>query len=91
MKTELGRKVTLNETKQNIETFDFSIPHECRNCPHPIEPYLGLFPSEVMKEGYGLLLKIPRINLFGTQTAEEYIGNKSRSVQKKLSKCCKRA
>lgn len=91
MKAELDKRVPLGEIIQKAEAFDFSVPHGCKDCPHPIEPYLGLFPSEVMKERYGLLLNIPRINLFGTQTTEEYSESKNRSVQKKLSKCCKRA
>ncbi|HZJ18702.1 MAG TPA: hypothetical protein VFD45_03750 [Patescibacteria group bacterium] len=62
-------------------------PHECDKCPHPIEPYLGIFASDIMNQGYGMLLDIPRINLFGTQTVSEYIESKNRSVQDKLSRC----
>ena len=64
-----------------------SAPDGCEECSHPIEPYLGLYSHELLENGYGLLLNIPKINLFGTQTVDEYIESKNKSVREKLSKC----
>ena len=59
------------------------------DCPHPIEPYFGVFASELKRreQGPGIMLEIPPGKLFGTQRLDEYIPSKSRSVSEKLHKC----
>jgi hypothetical protein len=84
----LGRNPRIAEEDEKPNKLqETKLMHSCSDCPQPIEPYLGVYSSELREEGYGELLEIPRINLFGTQTIEEYIESKNRSVQEKLSRC----